>query len=40
MNKLQTIADMLKLAKRLNAIVADMEERKQSMLAEMHKKAA
>ncbi|WP_444878228.1 hypothetical protein [Citrobacter koseri] len=40
MNKLQTIADMIKLAERLNAIVSDMEERKLSMLEEMHKKAA
>lgn len=40
MNKLQIIADMLKLAERLNTIVADMEERKQTMLAEMNRKAA
>lgn len=40
MNKQQIIADMLKLADRLNEIVAGMEERKQTMLAEMYRKAA
>ncbi|WOU50989.1 MULTISPECIES: hypothetical protein [Citrobacter freundii complex] len=40
MNKLQTIADMLRLANRLNEIVAEMEARKKSMLAEMTRKAA
>lgn len=40
MTKLHTIAEMLKLANRLNEIVAEMEVRKQSMLSEMIKKAA
>ncbi|MFG5147294.1 hypothetical protein [Citrobacter freundii] len=40
MTKLQAMADMLKLAKRLNDIVADMEARKQVMLADMSRKAA
>lgn len=40
MNKLQTIADMLKLANRLNEIVEEMEARKNIMLAEMTREAA
>ncbi|MGF2884437.1 hypothetical protein [Enterobacter roggenkampii] len=40
MNKLQTMAEMLRLAKRLNEIVAEMEVRKQAMLADMTRKAA
>lgn len=40
MNKLQTIADMLRLANRLNEIVAEMETRKQAMITELVSKAA
>ncbi|HHA2201349.1 TPA: hypothetical protein ACOEAW_000340 [Enterobacter hormaechei subsp. xiangfangensis] len=40
MNKLQTMTEMLRLAKRLNEIVAEMEVRKQAMLADTNRKAA
>ncbi|WP_275656460.1 hypothetical protein [Salmonella enterica] len=40
MNKLQTVSEMLKLAARLSEIVSEMQERKQSMLAEMNREAA
>ena len=40
MNKLHTISEMLKLAGRLNEIVAEMHARKDAILAEMNKKAA
>lgn len=40
MNKLHTISEMLKLADRLNEIVAEMQARKDAILAEMNKKAA
>lgn len=40
MNKLHIIADMLKLAHRLNEIVAELDARKQIMLADATKKAA
>lgn len=40
MNKLHTISEMLKLASRLNEIVAEMQARKDAILAEMNKKAA
>ncbi|MEX4752044.1 hypothetical protein [Enterobacter cloacae] len=40
MNKLHTISEMLKLAGRLNEIVAEMQARKDATLAEMNKKAA
>ena len=40
MNKLHTISEMLKLAGRLNEIVAEMQARMDAILAEMNKKAA
>lgn len=40
MNKLHTISEMLKLAGRLNEIIAEMQVRKDAILAEMSKKAA
>ena len=40
MTKLQNISEMLRLANRLNEIVADLEARKKVMLQEMHQKAA
>lgn len=39
-NELQTVSEMLKLAARLSEIVSEMQERKQSMLAEMNREAA
>lgn len=40
MSKLESITNMLRLAKRLDEIVAAMERRKAIMLANDHKKAA
>jgi len=40
MSKQQSINKMLKLAKRLDEIVAEMSSRKEAMFVEMHRKAA
>lgn len=40
MRKQRTITEMLRLADRITEIIAEMEARKQQMLAEMSKAAA